>query len=249
MGGTPNVREYMDNPSNFRVFRAFMVDEALAASPELREIDAAIDAQDRLLSSRKNAYWAPTLALFGDLDYRLAAGGLGSTPGAGLPPGSVPVNDDLDWAVGIGFSLPLLVGGARPADVGRVSAELEALRLQRADLAQRIEQRVRSELHEAGASYANIQLAADAATAAQRSFDLVTDSYSRGVANLVDLIDAQNTSLVADFGAANAVYSFLIDFMQVERSVGRFQMFADADVRQDFFDRLDNHFDAAGMRR
>ena len=249
IGGTPNISDYMANPSNFRVFRSFMVDEALVASPELREIDAAIDAQERLLSSQRNSYWAPTLALFGDLDYRLAAGGLGSTPGAGLPAGSVPVNDDLDWAVGLSFSFPLLVGGARPTEVGRVSAELEALRLQRADLAQRIEQRVRSGLHEAGASYANIQLAADAATAAQRSFDLVTDSYSRGVANLVDLIDAQNTSLVADFGAATAVYDALIDFMQVERSVGRFQMFAGADVRQDFFDRLDSYFDAAGVRR
>jgi outer membrane protein len=244
MRGTPSVRDYIGNPYSFRLFRAFMVEEGLAASPELREIDAAIDAQQRVLASARNAYWAPTLALFGDLGYRLAQGGAGSEPGAGLPPGT-PVRDDLDWSVGVSLSLPLVAGGARPAEVGRVSREIESLRLQRAEIEQRVEQRVRSALHQAGASYANIQLAQDAATAARRSFELVTDAYARGAARLVDLLDAQNVSVVSELGAANAVYDFLIDFVQGERAVGRYQIFAGAEERQEFFDRLDTYFERA----
>ena len=241
MRGTPSVRDYMGNPYSFRLFRAFMVEEGLAASTELREIDAAIDAQQRVLTSARNAYWAPTLALFGDLGYRLAQGGAGSEPVAGLPPGT-PVRDDLDWSVGVSLSLPLVAGGARPAEVGRVSREIESLRLQRAEIEQRVEQRVRAALHQAGASYANIQLARDAATAARRSFELVTDAYARGAARLVDLLDAQNVSVVSELGAANAAYDFLIDFVQVERAVGRYQVFAGEAERQAFFDRLDTYF-------
>ncbi len=244
MRGSPSVRDYIANPYSFRLFRAFMVEEGLAASPELREIDAALDAQRRLLTSARNAYWAPTVALFSDLGYRLAAGGAGSVPGAGLPP-ETPVRNDLDWSVGVSLSVPLVAGGARPAEVGRASREIEGLRLQRAEIEQRVEQRVRAALHQAGASYASIQLAQDAATAARRSFELVTDAYARGAARLVDLLDAQNVSVVSDLGAANAVYDFLIDFVQVERAVGRYQVFAGEDERHAFFDRLDTYFQRA----
>jgi outer membrane protein TolC len=246
MRGTPSVRDYIDNPYSFRLFRAFMVEEGLAASPELREIDAAIDAQQRLLASARNAYWAPTIALVSDLGYRFATGGAGSDPGAALPPGT-PVRNDLDWSVGVSLSLPLVAGGARPAEVGRASREVERLRLQRAEIEQRVEQGVRSELHQAGASHANIQLAQDAATAARRSFELVTDAYARGAARMVDLLDAQNVSVVSALAAANAVYDFLIDFVQVERAVGRYQIFAGEDERRQFFDRLDTYFRSADV--
>jgi outer membrane protein TolC len=241
--GTPSVHDYIDNPYSFRIFRAFMVEEGLAASPELREIDAAIGAQQRVLASARNAFWAPTVALFGDLGYELAAGGAGSDPAAVLPPGA-SVADALDWSVGVSVSLPLLAGGARVAEVSRVSRELESLRLRRAEIEQRVEQRVRSALHRAGASHANIELARDAAAAARRSFELVTDAYSRGAARLVDLLDAQNVSVVSDLAAANAVYDFLIDFVNVERAVGCFQIFAGEDERREFFERLDAYFRA-----
>jgi outer membrane protein TolC len=246
MRGTPTVHDYIDNPYSFRLFRAFMVEEGLAASPELREIDAAIDVQERLLTSAKNAYWAPTVALFGDLGYELATGGAGADPSPSLPPGTTVV-DDLDWSMGVSLSLPLMAGGARPAEVSRVGREIASLRLQRAEIEQRVEQRVRSALHQAGASYANIQLARDAAAAARRSLELVTDGYSRGAARLVDLLDAQNVSVVSDLGAANALYSFLIDFVRVERAVGCFQIFAGENERQDFFDRLDVYFGGADV--
>ncbi len=246
VSGEPNVGDYIGNQYNFRIFRAFMVEEGLSGSPELQRLDAAVAAQGRQLRSAKNTYWAPTVALFGDASYRLAAGGAGSVPGSGLPP-TTPVNDDLDWTVGVNFSLPLFAGAARPAEVRRVGNELASLQLQRDDVAQRVEQRVRSALHRAGASFANIRLAQDAAIASRRSFELVADAYSRGAGRPVDVLDAQNAAVIADLGAANAVYNFLIDFMEVERSVSRYQVFAGEEERASFFSRLDAYFQRAGI--
>ncbi len=137
--------------------------------------------------------------------------------------------------------------GARPAEVSRSSGELESLRLQRADIAQRIEQRVRAGLHRSGASFANIALASEAATASRRSFDLVSDAYSRGAARQVDLLDAQNTAVLAEFDGANAVYNFLIDFADVERAVSRFQIFGTPEDRDAFFARLNDYLLNAGV--
>ena len=93
-----------------------------------------------------------------------------------------------------------------------------------------------------GSSYPGIRLSRDAAEAARKNLDLVKDSYSRGVMSILDLLDAQNASLVAELGAANAVYDFIVDLMEVERSVGRFTFFMNPDEVESFFKRLEAYF-------
>ena len=114
---------------------------------------------------------------------------------------------------------------------------------------ERVEQSIRSSLHQAGASYAGIELAMDAADAARRNHDLVRDAYRSGVVQILDLLDAQNGALVADQVAATAVHAYLIDLMQVERAIGRFDFFMTAEEQQGFRDRLEAFFAQAGYVR
>ncbi|UCC85495.1 MAG: TolC family protein [Gemmatimonadota bacterium] len=97
------------------------------------------------------------------------------------------------------------------------------------------------------APLANIGLSRDAADAARNNFELVQDSYSRGAASIIDLLDAQNTALIAELRAANAIYDFLIQLMNVERAAGRFDFFTSAEERDAFFDRLDAYNSQVGM--
>ena len=87
-------------------------------------------------------------------------------------------------------------------------------------------------------SHLCIGLAREGADAAGNNLELVSDAYSQGLVSIIDLIDAQNAALVADLSAATAVYDFLVDWVEVERAVGRFSLFMTADGRNDFFDRL-----------
>jgi outer membrane protein TolC len=66
------------------------------------------------------------------------------------------------------------------------------------------------------------------------------------VVSIIDLLDAQNASLIADEAASNAVYDFLIDFIDVERAVGRFYFLASPEERQQLFDRADNFYRERG---
>lgn len=92
-----------------------------------------------------------------------------------------------------------------------------------------------------GGSFASIRLSREAAEAAANSLDLTIDGYSRGVLSILALIDAQNAALSSDLGAANAVYAFLIDLMEVERAVGRYSFFMNDGEIDDMLDRLDTH--------
>ncbi len=236
--------EYLGNPWTFKVLRRFLVEEALQNSPELLALDAAIAVQRRILASANRAFWMPTLALQGQVTNIFSRGGAG-TGSLQLPlqfSGSFPEVDDVNWDVGVNLSFPLFKGGAKFSERARASEELSQLRTEKNAVAEKIEQRIRSALHLAGASYAGIEQARLAADAAHKTLDLVQDSYREGVISLLDLIDAQNAALISDEVAANAVYDFIIDLMEVERSVGEFDFMRTEKERAAFFNRMENYF-------
>ncbi len=240
--GQQRLYSYIDDPWSFRIFRRFMAQEALQASPEIRLLDALAAAQRRSLQSAGRAFWVPSLALQAGLTNIFNRSGAGSEPPAGFP---VELTD-LNWSVGVNVSYPLFTGAERFAERKRAADQLAQIELERAALAERVEQRVRTTLHEMRASLANIDLSRDAAEASANNFRLVQDSYSRGAASIIQLLDAQNAALVAEQLAASAVYDFLIDLMGVERAAGRFDFFTSEEERDAFFQRLETYFEGAG---
>ena len=239
--------KYMNNPRDFKLLRNFMVEEGISHSPEILTIEAAMAAQKRFLKYTKNNLWMPTLALQGELTHRFSQKGAGSPsdPGVALPPGvgiEFPSRDDTDWSIALNASLDIIRGGAKLAEKQQALEELLQLQIERSALVNRIEQRVRSSFHLAGASFAAIQQSRLAAEASKNNLELVVDSYSQGALSIIELLDAQNAALVSEEAASNAVYDFLIDLIRVQRAIGKFDIFQTDKERNDFYNRLDNYF-------
>ena len=133
-------------------------------------------------------------------------------------------------------------GGALRARRTRAQIELDELSLQTKAARQRVEQRVRSILHKTGASFAGIDLR-QAAEAAGRNLELVTDSYRQGAVSIITLLDAQNQALVA----ANSVFDYLVDLMGAQRAVGRFDYFRSEADRLAFIGQMDTFFRSEGF--
>jgi outer membrane protein TolC/ABC-type uncharacterized transport system substrate-binding protein len=235
----PRLFTYIDNPMSFRIYRDFVAEEGLEAAPELLAFDASISAQERILTSNKRAFWLPSFSAQGQVSEILAEGGEGQRGDSTL--------DDTDWRAGIFATFPLFEGGSKFATVKRASEELSRLQLERQATAERVEQRIRDVLHQAGASYPSIRLSREAAKAAHRNLDLVTDQYERGVVSIIDLLDAQNRALTADQRAENAVYDFLVDWMNVQRAAAQFDFFLTPAQREKYFHRLERFFEKAGV--
>lgn len=242
--------KYMKNKRDFKILRSFLAKEGLANSPEIQRLDAAISSQRRLLRSTKNAFWLPTIALQGELTHRFKQEGAGSdgSHSFNLPSNfdiDFPEIDETDWNVGLSMSFPLFKGAAKFAEKKQSLEELLQLQLERKAVIEKIEQRIRSSMHTAGASYAIIQQTQNAAEASQKNLDLVFDAYSRGAVSIIELIDAQNAALVADQGSSNAIYDFLIDLMRAERSIGKFDILRSEKSRKDFYNRLNRYYNEA----
>lgn len=229
---------FLDDPWSFRVLRDYMAGVAARNAPEVRQIDAATRARAELLTGQEQTFWSPDVFVSGGFNHNLFNGGEGSEAFMAIPGVSARGRDDFTWQVGVGLSFNLFDGTERYADARQTRLELEQLREQRHALLQRVEQRVRSAAHAAGASRPAMRLAEDASTAATSNLELVTDAYRQGATDIIRLLDAQNQALVSQLSAANAVYDFLIDYMQLERAVGRFGFQLDESGRDELHRRM-----------
>lgn len=225
------ILPYVDNPRYFQIFREFMVQEGLEAAPELRQLGAQIAAQARTLKSAKRSFFTPEIALSGNLT-GVETDGVGSTGAPG---------DDVNWEIGAQASLPLYTGGARRARQQRAREDLSQLQLPREAAAERIAANIRSAMYATGSAFANIEPAREAA-AAQKNFELVTDAYGRGAVSILDLLDAQREALGANLDAANTIYDYLIQLMQMQRAIGQFDFFVSEQGQRNWFERLDTFF-------
>ncbi len=230
---------YIESPGRFDVFRSFMTEYAWDASPEIRRLDAAVRGAERSLSAAKRAFYIPTVSLQAQAR-TFENGGAGSDD----PLGSI---DRLEWMIGVNATLPIFEGGALRARRTRAQLELDRLRLDRDATRLLIGQSIQSALFQAGASYAGIALARDAAQAAQENLQLVRENYSEGQVDILRLLDAQTQALSADLDAANAIFNHLIDLMRVQRAAGRFDYFRSVSDRNEFLQEVAEFFRSQGL--
>ena len=241
----PRLEQYVNNPEDLREFTAFMVQEGLAQLPEIKQIDANLNAQERLIKLYRRNLYLPDIGVSGSADYIFNRGGAGSEDPVVAPGLDVP--NDVTWQLGLTASLPLFTGGRRTAIYQRSIIELEQLRFERFQLIIELEQRIRASMELVGASYSNIQLSYEAERAATLNFDLVQEAYKQGTVSVINLIDAQNQAIQAQLNAANAGYQFIIDLLNVDRAIGKYYSLSTDDERESYFYRLkeftDNYHD------
>ena len=232
------LRPFVESPGSFKLFRDFMTREAVEASPELRRLDVAIRAQQRSLQAARRVFYLPTVGL--DAQVQQFKNGNGPEP---VPAGGP---NNTHWTISLQANLPLFQGGALRAQKTRAEIELDQVMIDRVSTRLLIDQRVRSALHRAGASFAGIELARKAAGSAQENLELVRASYREGVVDIVRVLDAQAQALSAELDAANAVFVHLMDLMESQRAVGRFDYFRSAGERDALIRRLEAFFQQKG---
>lgn len=230
------VGPYIDDPAAFDAFRAFLVAEAMEVSPELRALDAQTAAFERQRTAANRAFWLPSFGLeaFG-LNRFAQWGGTQSTGDSGF------------WTIAIVGRYPLFTGLGRFAESDRSARELERIELEGQAVRQRVDQRVGTALLELRGALVGLEVAREAAEAARRNYALTEESYRQGVGAIIMVLDAQTTAVAAELRAATAAYEVLVGLANVQRAVGRFDLFGQTEGREAFLQRLDEYFAEAGV--
>lgn len=167
----------------------------------------------------------------------IAKGGAGSVPSFGLS------NMKPKKTIGLNLSYPLYTGGKRRAEVSQTYLELIKLRTEKESLTDKIQAKVIRAVDKMKSSYEGISFAKKSVDAAEKNLVIVTNSYTRGLISIVDLLDAQNTLIVAKQNHVNAVYDYLLDYMEFQRSIGQFDFLLNKEqqtkVKQEFLEFSD----------
>lgn len=237
-----SLLKLLDNQQALDRLGDYFVNQGIDQSPELSQVRAQINAQARQLKADRRAYWLPEVALTGNVAHVFDESRIAGA--------TINLNNETDWAVGLQFTLPLYEGGARRARRSRSDYSLRQLRTQQDNTQLIVEQAVRRSLHAVRASYPSIDLSAQAATAAHKNYELVSRTYVVGTRSIIDLLDAQNSTLTADQAAANAVFNFLVDLMNLQRASGEFDFFLDGRERDARAQRIEDYInDGPGRSR
>ena len=229
-----DLESLIDNQKNLDLFQELYIKLGQQMSPELAEQDALIAASERQLQANKRSYYVPDLSLGANTSRVFDEDrDIGTS-----------LEDESDWQISLNLSLPLYQGGQRKASVKKADYQLHRNKIAREQIMRQVEQNVRQFFHEISASYPSIELSRQAAKSSQENLKLVRDNYSQGTVSIADLIDAQNAALAAEQNSSNSVYDFLIDLMNLQRSIGAFDYFLDEPSRQQRIDLIKNHVES-----
>lgn len=231
--GNPVLLPYIDSPAENQIFRNFMVEVGLEASPRIKRIKAALEARERVLVSTRRAFYSPTVGFAGAVRQKIHESGAGA---------NTALSDDTDYTLGVRLTFPLARGGARFSESRQAFEEASRLRVEKRVASQQLERDVRSSFLRAARSFTNITLSKVAADAANENRAVVTDLYARGAVGIIDLLDAQNAALRAGQAAANAVYDFLLDLIRAERAASTFPFMFSQSERDGLTARMRSFF-------
>jgi outer membrane protein TolC len=229
-----SVKGYVESPRSLQVYTEFLVEEALRNSPEVQELNASIAALERSYASLKRKPWIPTLGFRAENQHVFARDGVGSRVLG------IETNDDV-WSVSLVAQLPLFQGGSSRVSARQANIEITGLEEQRKQLHQAIEFDVRSAMLEVMVARVNLENAQRSAELSREGLELVQDEYAKGLAAIVDLVDAQNEALSDSLNALSSEYEFLISVFNTDRAVGSFDLLRTAKERQEFLSRFEDY--------
>ncbi len=195
------------SPPLWERFRIYMVEYALVNSPQLQSLVSAIEAQDILVGQRKRRFFLPIFSFNFFYDYWIDR-----SP-------EVAGSNKASYQLELRASYPLFEGAGKFADVEREKSVLEELQgqMQRSrDLAER---RTRSSMRRLRNAFPTVKLSLVAAENSFKNLEVVQNRYAQGLANVTDLLEAQNSSFTTNQAASASVYNFLQELVEFQRSV------------------------------
>lgn len=201
-------------------------------NPKVYELLALVQARKEELGVRDRDFYAPDVFLGGNLTERAYRAGAGTAS---------PKVNNIDWGVELSVQYRFYDGGGKMARFLRAKEELLRTQFELENLYEVIEESIRKSVFQVTSSYAAIDLTKEALVAAQKNLSLITNSYSQGTTQIIDLLDAQNQVLVAELRHTNAMYGFLLDYVALQRQMGLFDFLMDEQERKYYKKELDSY--------
>lgn len=233
------VIAFISDREKLERFRSFAAGYAAEHSPDLLSIEENVQAQRLTAGEKKRRGHTPKISASANYSRTLSQDFAGASladqfAAAGLPVHGTKADRD-DWSVGVTASLPLFTGGSLTAEARKARAELRQRELSRDSARETVIAQAQSALYAAESAHANIALSRRSADLAAQNLAVVQDKYEQGAVSIVNLLDAQSSAFSQRQSAAAAVYRFLSELLQFQRSLGWIEVIATPAEKEAWF--------------
>jgi outer membrane protein TolC len=210
LNADPNATITLDDALSFFETPDANIEQSLAAAYAARPEMRALAAQERAAADEKRAVsesrW-PSMRVVGNWDYE----GLSSTTG-------IPT-----YNYAAVFDVPLLTGGRIHAENILSDLELKKIAQQRQDLENQIAVDVKTAAAELSSARSEVDVANQGVSLAQQEVQQARDRFSAGVANNIEVIQAQDALARASDNQITALYSYNQARADLARSTGQME--------------------------
>ncbi|MGH9665454.1 MAG: TolC family protein, partial [Bryobacteraceae bacterium] len=134
--------------------------------------------------------------------------------------GPSPANSHGTYAASVGLNIPIFQGGKVRADALDADAQLEKRKAELADLRGRVEYEIKTALLDIQASAKQVDVASDTKKLAGEQLNQARDRFKAGVADNLEVVQAQQSVASADENYVSSLYTFSLAKGALVRAIG-----------------------------
>ena len=200
-----------EDRNEFENFVNASINYSLQSSPELQFLNKTIEAQDIQIGQEKRSFFLPKV--YADFNY---GNNFWQNP-------DIPYMDPNGFNIGVSARLALFEGSSKIHRIQREESVLKELTNTVILTKQLLEQRTRTSIRRLQSTFPNISYFKSASESAKLNLGVVREKYANGIVVITELLDAQNSSFIADQNSISAVYNFLRDLIEYQRAISFFE--------------------------
>lgn len=245
------IRDYFENPAGFAIFEEFLVKEGRENSPQLHQFDELSKAKELISEATAASLYSPEVYFQAGVRYKFLDNEV-TQPSSFTPNQTqqevvegLETFGQTEYEVGIVATLPLYTGGYQTAERESAKAALLTAQSQQRNVENNVERDIRNALYQAKAAYLSIDLSHDSYIAANKNLEHMTAIYQQGNGDILNLLDAQNTTLKAALVENNTRYGFMADLIRLQRNIGQVNFNIEEDEREEWGQKVQKFEDGA----
>ena len=200
-----------EDRNEFENFVNASINYSLQSSPELQFLNKTVEAQDIQIGQEKRSFFLPKV--YADFNY---GNNFWQNP-------DIPDMDPNGFNVGVSARLALFEGSSKIHRIQKEESVLKELTNTVILTKQLLEQRTRTSIRRLQSTFPNISYFKSASESAKLNLGVVREKYANGIVVITELLDAQNSSFIADQNSISAVYNFLRDLIEYQRAISFFE--------------------------
>lgn len=212
------------SPKNLKKLSSYLGSSFIKEHNAIKQYESLIKAKKEQIKATKQSFYLPTLS------FALSASTVLDKDGEGSQ--SINSWDDDKYKATLNLKIPLYESGVKSINLQKYQLELKNLHNILNKIKLDINKDINKDMQNISSSYNSIKYSSIAYISAKKNYELIQDKYSKGKSTILELLDAQNSMIIARMTKNSSTYSYLLDISTIFYTIGYIDILHDKSQKE-----------------